>query len=112
MTASVRFIETTQKNVLKVPASLFRKTKSVKELRRPGSELKVLLKTGDEGGTPVFIEKAIKLGASDGKMVEILAGLAANDILLDEATADTSEKPSNPFSPFGNKKSGGPKGTR
>ena len=112
MTASVRFIETTQKDVLKVPTSLFRKTKNVKELRRPGSELKVLLKTGDEGATPVFIEKTVKLGASDGKMVEITEGIAVNDVLLDETTADISEKPSNPFSPFGNKKSGGPKGTR
>lgn len=113
MTASVRFMETSRRDILKIPANLFKKEKTVKELRKPGSELTVLVKTGEDRGVPQYEEKNVKLGATDGRMVEVTEGLSGSETLLDETTPDDSNKSSNPFSPFGNKKrSGGSKGTR
>ncbi len=110
MTSSVKFIETTRENILMVPNSLFKKTKTTKELRRPGSEVTVFVKTGEERGTPTYEEKSITLGTTDGQMVEVTKGLTGSETLLDETTPE-DKGASNPFSPFGGSK-GGRKGSR
>jgi membrane fusion protein, macrolide-specific efflux system len=67
----------------------------------------VLLKSPNPGGTPE--EKTITLGASNGKMAEVLSGLDEGAILLQIDHKDDGEnKASNPFSPFG----GGKKRTK
>ena len=110
MTSSVRFIETTKENVLMVPNELFKKVKTTRELRKPGSEVKVLVKTGDDHGTPTFDEKPLTLGTTDGQMVEVTKGLTGSETLLLETTPE-SKNGANPFSPFGGGKGGG-RGTR
>jgi len=82
MTASVRFVESAHEGVLKVPVSLFRETKTIKELQRPGSEVKVLVKTGEEKNTPTYDERQVTLGATDGRMVEVTTGLAGSDSIF------------------------------
>lgn len=106
MTASVRFIETTKEGVLMAPSELFKKVKTTRELRRPGSEVKVLIKTGEEHGSPTFTEQSITLGTTDGQMVEITKGLKGSETLLLDTTPEIKGA-ANPFSPFGSSKSGG-----
>ncbi|MCX6118494.1 MAG: efflux RND transporter periplasmic adaptor subunit [Proteobacteria bacterium] len=103
MTASVRFIEMTRIQVVKIPVMLLKSSKSVKELRKPGSQVKVLVKTGETKGEPEVAEKDIVLGATDGRMVEVTTGLEGTETLLEDVTPDEG-KSSNPFSPFGNTK--------
>lgn len=108
MTASIRFIETTRTDVLKIPTLLFKKKKSIKELRRPGSELPLIVKTGEKRGEPTFADKVVKLGATDGRMVEVVSGLDGTETLLEDTTPEDAGGSSNPFSPFGgSKKLGG-----
>jgi macrolide-specific efflux system membrane fusion protein len=102
MTASVKFIEATKSQVVKVPISLFTKDRSARELRKPGTELNVLVKTGGTEKKPTYDEKKVILGMSDGRTVEIVEGLKGTETLLEESLPE-DKKPSNPFSPFGNK---------
>jgi macrolide-specific efflux system membrane fusion protein len=105
MTASVKFIETTRTNVLKLPVSLFKKTLSAKELKKPGSESTVLIKAGEVDKEPTTTEKKITLGATDGRDVEVVSGLEDSDVILEDVTPEDT-KSSNPFSPFGGKNPG------
>lgn len=100
MTSSVRFIETTKENVLMVPNELFKKVKTARELRKPGSDVKVMVKTSEEKGLPIYEERSITLGTTDGQMVEVTDGLKGDETLLLETTPE-DKKSNNPFSPFG-----------
>ena len=112
MTANVKFIESTMKDALQIPISLVRKEKSAKELKKIGSEVTVLVKTGEpKPGQPEFKEQKVTLGPANGRMVAVTTGLNGDETLLDDITPDDSKKSGNPFSPFGSKKSGG-KGTK
>lgn len=111
MTSSVRFIETTKENILLVPNELFKKVKTVRELRKPGSQVKVLVKTGDDRGTPTFEEKPVTLGTTDGQMVEVTQGLTGSETLLLDTTPE-SKNAANPFSPFGGGSGKGGRGSR
>lgn len=106
MTSSVRFIETTKENVWMVSNELFKKVKTTRELRKPGSQVKVLVKTGEDHGTPTFEEKSIVLGATDGQMVEVSSGLKGSETLLLDTTPESKDS-ANPFSPFGGGKASG-----
>lgn len=110
MTASVRFLEASHENILKISVSILKDVKTVKELRKTGSEVKLLVKTGESKGGITYEERSVTLGVTDGRMVEVTSGLKGDETLLYETTPN-EKSPTNPFSPFGNSRPKG-KGTR
>ncbi len=93
MTANVSFVLASQRKVLLVPAE------AVKV--RDGRSL-VLTAPAQKGGKPV--EKEINTGISDGKHIEVLAGLTEGEKLLVARLRTGSDTGSSPFSPFSGKR--------
>lgn len=93
MTANVSFVQDSRKNVLLVPVEAVKVQDSVST---------VLLAPAAKNGKPV--EQPIKTGISDGKYVEVLAGLEEGADLLVARLRTSSEGGSNPFSPFSSKR--------
>ncbi len=89
MTANVRFMQESKKDILLLPSEA---------IILSGGKSKVMLKN-DEGQNE---EREIETGLSDGKKTEIVSGLAENDKVV-RADLSKMEKQgsSNPFSSFG-----------
>jgi macrolide-specific efflux system membrane fusion protein len=92
MTANVTFFVASKKDVLLVPAGAVR--------MQDGSPV-VTLK-GQKASTPGADTK-IETGASDGKRIEVLSGLAEGDVVLEPQYVPGSKQAggTNPFSPMG-----------
>ncbi len=96
MTANVNFRADEKKNVLLVPVAL---------TQQEGGTTNVLVPDPSKGkkADREPIKQTIKVGLSDGKMVEVLEGLAEGDIVLEAinnnngATGSGSRNPMNPF---------------
>ena len=84
MTANVSFEITSKEDVLLVPSDAVKYADGQPKVRLKGSEE----------------DKAIQIGASDGKMIEVTEGLSAGDVVLvPEYKLGQSENKANPFAP-------------
>lgn len=90
MTTNVTFVIHTKSGVLLVPSEAVK-------MREGRSS--VLLAPGDDGDKPE--ERAVRIGASDGKNIEVLGGVSEGERLLVTRGASRGPRGSNPLSPFG-----------
>lgn len=99
MTANVHFFQDQKENILLLPSEALNITDDT---------YTVQIKQGDQ-----IEDRPIKVGISNGKKTEIISGLQENEIVVKAETLK-GEKPksNNPFSPFGNRRSGGSGGNR
>lgn len=93
MTANVVFHVESKKDIPVVPNEFVKY-----ENGRP-----TVLVKGDEEKNQ---RREIETGATDGKKSEVVAGLKVGDVVLIENPKDAKDKGKNPFSPFGNGRSG------
>lgn len=99
MTANVRFQQDSRENILLLPSTAIFLTEG---------KTKILWR---KSKSSIPEEKEIETGLSDGKQTEILSGLNENDVVvrLDNSKNEKSSA-NNPFSPFSNRRPGGPSG--
>ena len=98
MTASVKFTQKKIDQALLLPVSMIQ----IQENQEPRA--KILLKSPDPKTPPV--ERSVTLGATNGKFYEVTDGLREGDIVVRaEQQNDSSQASTNPFSPFGSRKS-------
>lgn len=111
MTTSVKFLQNKKENILIAPVSFLRQNSenpdkglnSTSKSMTQGGQTKVLVKSQDPKSPPE--ERAITIGASNGKFVEVTAGLEEGAIILQpDSPKDTQEKTANPFMPFSGSK--------
>lgn len=107
MTASVKFMELTKENVVKIPVGALKKSLTLRELKKPGQKATVFVKLPSNNDDIQFETKEITLGATDSRYVEVTSGLNGDEIILEDQTPE-STKSNNPFSPFGTKKPASP----
>jgi membrane fusion protein, macrolide-specific efflux system len=90
MTATVSFVVTRKRNVALVPTEA---------VQSRGGRTGVLLPPADPKGRPSLRE--VKLGISDGRRTEVLAGLNEGDVVLIPPIGAVSREPTgtNPFGP-------------
>ena len=99
MTANVTFKVNTKSDVLLIPAEAIKNVDGKNVVRMLGEDL----------NKPR--EQEIKVGVSDGKKIEVLAGLQENDvILIPEFKLETQRQGGSPFSPMGGAGGGGRRG--
>jgi len=95
MTANVSFDSASVSNVLVLPSAAIR--------TREGRSY-VLLAPPEKKAKPV--EKEVQTGLSDGKRVQVVAGVSEGDVVLvsEPSMTESTSQGSNPFSPFARKR--------
>ena len=90
MTANVRFLISSKEGVLTLPTAA---------VTTKGGKKSVLVPPSGPVGKPT--QREIEVGASDGRMVEIISGLSEGDLVLaPQSNRSQGGGTSNPFSPF------------
>jgi macrolide-specific efflux system membrane fusion protein len=100
MTTSVKFVQSRKTGVVVAPVSFLKFDSDKATDKSPNNTCTVLVKSLVEGAAPE--ERAIVIGATNGKFYEIISGLDEGAIILQtEKKSGDENKASNPFSPFG-----------
>ncbi len=116
MTASVKFMQKKINQALLLPVSMVQ-TPDKQDKQEKASDkaaasrdestkmtVKILVKSTDPKAPPM--ERSVTIGATNGKFYEVLDGLGEGDIVLRaEQQTDGAQTSTNPFSPFGSRKS-------
>jgi macrolide-specific efflux system membrane fusion protein len=90
MTANITFVVANKTNITLAPSEAIHTKKE---------GVFVLVRSSDKNHLPT--EKKIETGITDGKVVEIIAGLEPNDELLVPELKQKSAQAANPFAPMG-----------
>jgi macrolide-specific efflux system membrane fusion protein len=103
MTTSVKFLKARRDNALLLPVSFLRsKAPGITRDFDPKKETTVTVLLKDPAGKSEPAERDVRVGISNGKYFEVLSGLSAGDVILQNDTnANGDKKSANPFSPFG-----------
>ncbi len=109
MTASVKFMQQRINQALLFPASMVPSAIGKEQnplTSKPYNSLQINLLVKSSNPKIPATERSVTLGSNNGKFYEIVDGLQEGDIILRaDQTISESQNSTNPFSPFGSRKS-------